>query len=163
MLVNPHCIDRFSKNVRIITFKYFDELKFKILKELSNNKYDVIIHSAAVSDYKLKKTFQGKIPSRKKEWVLKLIPAPKLIKIIRKLARFSFLVQFKLEMDSDRLIDKAFRSLEENKSDLVVANALEDIKLGYKAYVVDKDKKVKKVFSKKELFCCLLKSIPSSK
>jgi len=34
----------------------------------------------------------------------------------------------------------------------VVANALEDLRLGYKAFVIDKDKNIKEVNSKKELF-----------
>jgi phosphopantothenoylcysteine decarboxylase/phosphopantothenate--cysteine ligase len=163
LFMNLHCIDKFPKNIRVIPFKYFDELKAKLKMELKKDRYDLIIHTAAVSDYKLKKAFKGKVASKKKEWKLILVPTPKLIKIIRKLARESFLVQFKLEVEKKNLIDKAFRSLKENKADLVVANSLEELRLGYKAYVIDKNKNIKEISSKEQLSRHLLQLTHSSK
>ncbi len=159
LLINPHCIKNLPRNMKVVPFFYFEELKSKLEKELKNNFFDVIIHTASVSDYKLKRSFKGKVVSGKKEFILKLTPTPKLIKIIRRLAKDSFLIQFKLEIKREKLIKKAFKSLKENKSDLVVANALEDLRLGYKAFVIDKDKNIKEVNSKKELFQTLFRLI----
>ncbi|MCM8774091.1 MAG: hypothetical protein NC820_05090 [Candidatus Omnitrophica bacterium] len=150
-LFNPHCLDRIPKSIRAIPFRYFDELKNILEEELKLNRYDVIIHSAAVSDYKLRFAFKGKIPSGKKELILKLVPTPKLIKIIRNLGRNSFIVQFKLEIEKEGLMKKAYQSLKNNKSDLVVANSWEDLKSSYKAFIIDKKKNVREVDSLKSL------------
>jgi len=160
LLLNPHCIERkIARGIKVIPFKYYDDLSRELTKELKKNKYDVIIHSAAVSDYKLKEAFDGKIPSGRKKLVLKLIPTAKIIKTIRKLAKGTLLIQFKLQVnpalsttkkffDARKggvkrrgLIEKAYQSLRENKSDLVVANIYEDLKKGYKAFIINKIRK----------------------
>ncbi len=156
LIINPHCISKFPKGIRIMPFKYFQDLKNKVVGELKKNSYQLIIHACAVSDYILKKPFKGKIPSERKELVLKLFPAPKIIKTIRKLAKNSFVVQFKLEIEEEGIIDKAFRSLKENGTDLVVANSLESIKLGYKAFIIDKKRNIEKINSKEELLPVIL-------
>jgi phosphopantothenoylcysteine decarboxylase/phosphopantothenate--cysteine ligase len=158
LFLNPHLIGKI-KGVQVIPFKYFEDFKEKITKELKRNDYDVIIHSAAVSDYKLKKTFEGKIPSGKKELTLKLIPTEKVIKIMRKLAKDAVIIQFKLEIKRKDLLGKAYRSLKENKTDFVVANALEDLRLGYKAFIMDKENHTVVLNSQKSLFNNLHKII----
>ncbi|MFH1505140.1 MAG: phosphopantothenoylcysteine decarboxylase [Candidatus Omnitrophota bacterium] len=149
LLVNPHCIGE-AQDVKAAYYHYFDEFKIMINKLLKNNHFDMIIHTAAVSDYKLKKHFKGKVSSGKKELNLELIPAEKIIKQIRKLARRSVLIQFKLEAKRKGLCEKAYESLRENKSDYVVANALEDLRR-YKAFIIDKDKNITIINSKKNL------------
>lgn len=163
LLANPHCLDNKIKGVKVIPFRYFEEFKAKITKELKSNKYDVIIHTAAVSDYKLKKSFKGKVASGIDELVLKLTPAPKIIRIIRRLSKKSLLIQFKLEAQARGLVEKAYKSLQSNKSDFVVANALEDLKSGYRAYIIDKNKNITAFNSKAEFAAAifrLLKNIP---
>lgn len=137
--------------VKLIPFTYFDDFKKRICQELKRNRYDVIIHSAAVSDYVLHNSFSGKIPSGKKSLELSLKPAEKIIKLIRKLARNAVVVQFKLEMKRKGLLEKAYKSLMVNKSDLVVANAMEDLKGGYQAFILDRGKNVIRISSKKML------------
>jgi len=153
LLINPHCIGKI-KDLNVINFRYFDEFKKVVIDTLKNNNYDLIIHSAAVSDYRLKKIFRGKIPSNK-NLKLELVPTEKIIKIVRRLARDSIIVQFKLEIKRKDLIKKAYNSLLENKSNFVVANALEDLKKGYKAFIIDREKNIIEVKSKKELFLSL--------
>jgi phosphopantothenoylcysteine synthetase/decarboxylase len=162
LLINPHCINKFPKNIRILPFRYFDELKAKLERELKKLRFDVIIHNAAVSDYKVSRVYKDKVSSGKKQWVLRLVPCPKLIKTIRRLAKRSYLVQFKLEAQKRNLIDRAFASLRENRADLVVANSLEDLKLGYKAYIIDRDKNIIRVSSKRQLFYYLFKILSQS-
>ncbi len=74
-----------------------------------------------------------------------------MIKRIRRLAKKSLLIQFKLEPKRKGIIEDAYNSLRENNSDFVVANALEDLKLGYRGFVISKDKKIIPVDSKLSL------------
>ena len=126
-----------SVHIKILKFNYFDELLALVKKELKKN-YDVVIHAAAVGDYKLKKPFQSKLSSRFQTLTLKLIPTPKIIKLIKRINPGIFLVGFKQEsLMTERLAKHLSRHLVENAScDLVVANASRGKK--YWAYVVDK-------------------------
>ncbi len=150
LLINPHCLGR-AEGLKAVYYRYFEEFKGKIIKILNGRQYDAIIHMAAVSDYRLKSAAKGKIPSGRKKLTLKLRPAQKLIKTIRRLAPNARLIQFKLEAKRSGIADKAYQSLKENKSDFVVANALEDLRLGYKAVLVDRHKKLFSIDTQKVL------------
>ncbi|MCF7869687.1 MAG: hypothetical protein K9L69_01125 [Candidatus Omnitrophica bacterium] len=150
LIINPYSVGKVT-GINSLYFYYFAEFKKKITDLLKSNNFDAIIHMAAVSDYLSKKKKEGKIPSGKKNLNISLIPAPKIIKIIRKLAKDSILIQFKLEAKKRGIIDKAYRSLKENGSNYVVANALEDLRDGYKAMLVDKQKNITKISSKDDL------------
>lgn len=159
LLANPHCLGR-VEGLRVIPYSYFDEFKERVVKAAGSRRYGAIIHSAAVSDYSLKKPFKGKIPSGK-SLNLRLTPTEKIIKIIRGLAPASLLIQFKLESTRRGLIDEAYQSLNANKSDFVVANALEDLKSGYKGFLVGRNKKVVSIRSKSMLLSVLNRAIGS--
>ena len=153
LIINSPYLDKAQLNgVKVIPFKYFEDFKEKITKELKAGCYDTIIHSAAVSDYKLAKAFKGKITSGKQSLMLKLTPAEKIIKTIRRLQKNATLIQFKLEIKRKGLVKKAFKSLRENKSDFVVANALEDLKRGYKSFMIDENNNITVINSKNILF-----------
>ena len=158
LLVNNHCLGKIQ-GLKVVSFRYFDELKDELAKLLKSNRYDAIVHMAAVSDYKTSKAYKGKIASGKKTFGLQLIPTEKLVKKIRAKAKRSLLIQFKLEPKRKGIIDDAYQSLRENKSDFVVANALEDLKLGYKGFLIDKEKSIKPINSKASLVAALDKII----
>ncbi len=158
LLINPHCLGK-VEGVTTVYYHYFDEFRKMLCGVLKKTSYDAIIHTAAVSDYKLRGHKRGKIPSGKRSLNFKLIPAEKIIKRIRQLARNSLLIQFKLEVNPKGLIEKAYKSLKANASDFVVANALSDIKDGYKGFVIDRDKKIVRISSKKGLAKALAKAI----
>ncbi len=167
LLINPHCLGEAIplgvgkiKGLRVIPYYYFEEFKKEVTKTIKKQNYDVIIHNAAVSDYKLAKPFKGKISSGKSQ-DLKLISTEKIIKHIRRLASKSMLIQFKLEPKQKGIIDKAFKSLKVNKSDFVIANALEDLKTGYKGFLIGRDKKVIALGSRSSLLAALNKLICS--
>jgi phosphopantothenoylcysteine synthetase/decarboxylase len=151
LVINPHCLGKI-KGMKVIPFHYFEDFKKAVSEELKSSFYDAVIHTAAVSDYKLRSVFKGKIASGKDELVLNMKPAEKIIKTIRRLARKSVLIQFKLEAERKGLVDKAYNSLVENKSDFVVANALRDLKRKYKAFIIDRNKDIIEVNSKPGLF-----------
>jgi len=131
VLVNPHCVSRERTGLKTVPFYYYDEFKTAIEKLLKKEKFDAIIHTAAVSDYYLPRPGKNKIASGKKELVLRLKPTAKIVQLARKLAPGAVSIQFKLEKNLKGLIDKAYASLRSNNSDYVVANALEDITQKY--------------------------------
>ena len=53
-----------DKKIKIIKYRFFDELASVLKKELLK-KYDIIIHAAAVSDFKVKGPSKRKISSDK--------------------------------------------------------------------------------------------------
>lgn len=126
--------------------------------------YDVIIHSAAVSDYKLapggvlvpRQTYQdfildpidasGKVSGSHDEIYLRLIPTYKIVDKIRTEWGFKgFLVKFKLQVGitDEELINIARKSRETSDADIIVANCLEWAK--EYAYVIDRDGNALKV------------------
>lgn len=162
LLINPHCIGyRRVNGIITVYYRYFEEFELLIAEMLKNNRYDVIIHNAAVSDYKLTNSFGGKISSGQKKLKLCLVPTEKIIKKIRTMAKKSLLIQFKLEASRSKLINSAYESLRKNDSDLVVANYLEDVRSGYKGLLISKDKEVIAVNSKRDLFMKLERKIVS--
>lgn len=142
LLANPNAKDEIEKikiapwyksklynpNIRLKTYKTFDDLHRLMEYEIINNKYDCIIHSAAVSDYKVLNPVDGKISSGKEELVLKLTPTIKLVDQIREPWGFKgILVKFKLEVgvDEDTLIQIAKKSRAHSSADYIVANSFE--------------------------------------
>jgi phosphopantothenoylcysteine synthetase/decarboxylase len=133
-----------------------DELIRVVKEKLSQQKYEVIVHSMAVLDYVPDSEIKGKVPSKKEKWEVRLVRTPKVIKLMKKLSPASFFVGFKLEVgtpDPPELIKKAMKFLEENKLNLVIINDLTQIE-GEKhiAFLVDKRSEViVKATTKKEI------------
>ena len=160
LLINNYCLGKI-KGLNVVAFRYFDDLERKLIELIKYNDYDAIVHMAAVSDYKVKKIHKGKIPSGKRSLSLQLVPTEKLVKKIRLQAKDLLIIQFKLEPRRRGIIDDAYLSLKENNSDFVVANALEDLGLGYKGFLIDKEKRIKPVNSRTALVTALDKAIRS--
>jgi phosphopantothenoylcysteine decarboxylase/phosphopantothenate--cysteine ligase len=159
LLLGPVEAYGLDKNIKLIRFKFFDELKGLIKKELKSKKYDIFIHSAAVSDYRSSKIYPEKLKSGIKNLKLSLLPTEKLIDSIKKIAPYIFLVGFKLETDlsSKALINKTKNLIKRAKLDLAVANTIYNNQ--YKAFILD-DKKAKGPFlNKKEMAKQLIKLI----
>jgi len=136
MIEGPVTHTLVDKKVKIIKYRFFDELASLLKKELLK-KYDIIIHAAAVSDFKIVGASKNKISSDK-TLNLNLVATPKLIKDIKRLSPESFLVGFKLESKlSLKNVFKMVRPLfTQAGCDLVVANTLKN---GYKGFIVNAD------------------------
>ena len=149
LLLGPSQNEDLNRNINLIHFKFFDELKDLIKKELKSKKYDVFIHSAAVSDYQLLKIYPDKLNSDIKNLRLNLLPTEKLIDIIKKIAPSIFLVGFKLEIDTSfkQLIARTKSLIKRAKLDLAVAN--EVYNNHYRAFIVN-DKKIQGPFFDRE-------------
>ncbi len=86
----------------------------------------------AVLDYVPAEFTDRKIKSGKDEWIIRLVPTPKVIAAIRELAPEAFLVSFKLEVgrSEQELVEIARSHLRSSDSDLVLANDLAEIEAG---------------------------------
>ena len=145
--------DEGMQTFEVLTYKTFDELEMLMRKELWKQEYNVCIHSAAVSDYKVNGVFKnsatvldflnhtplpalyeianppGKIGSKLDELWLRLTPITKLVDHIREWGLGDGkLVKFKLEVNvsPEELFNRASKSREESNADLIVANRLDD-------------------------------------
>ena len=138
-------------NLNIVSFKTFDNLFCLMKLQLHRRFFDVVIHSAAVSDYQVEGMYQqvgdtyetngrklremtrldssGKVGSDHDELWMKLTPTIKIIDQIRSPWGFQgVLVKFKLQvgMSDEELIGVATKSMKHSDANLIVANTLED-------------------------------------
>jgi phosphopantothenoylcysteine decarboxylase/phosphopantothenate--cysteine ligase len=148
-----------NKNIRLIRFKFFDDLRDLIRRELGSKPYDIVIHTAAVSDYKPKTYYRHKIKSGRKLWKLNLSPTVKIINSIKKINPYLFLVGFKFEPQSSKskLIRRARILMRDSKADLVIANTLHNGR--YSAYMVSQKKVSGTLYSKNELVKILIRAV----
>jgi phosphopantothenate-cysteine ligase/phosphopantothenoylcysteine decarboxylase/phosphopantothenate--cysteine ligase len=162
--INPTVSGKYlNKNSKILIYNTYDQLENLMKEEISTGNYDIIIHSSAVSDYKVSAIFDdvedmvawdkggkyygtnglsmGKIPSGKNLF-LALTPTEKLVDKIR--TKWGFkgkLVKFKLQvgMTDEQLIEIAKKSRAVSTADFIVANNLEDFNNWNvpKLYIID--------------------------
>jgi phosphopantothenoylcysteine synthetase/decarboxylase len=127
-----------SFHIRVTKFFFYDEFYRLMKKELKKN-YDIVIHAAAVSDYKLDKPFKTKLKSKVDELTLKLTPTRKIIHLIKEINPKTFLVGFKLESIMNKSSAKTMSEdlFEKAKCDLVIANSSVDQK--YLGYILNKN------------------------
>jgi phosphopantothenoylcysteine decarboxylase/phosphopantothenate--cysteine ligase len=112
---------------------------------------EIFFQVAAVSDYKLDRSFKGKISS-KRSLDLKLIPQIKIIDQIKKLSPKTFLVAFKAEygLTEKDLIAAANKKLKDSNADVVIANDISRTDRGFESdnnevYIISKNKPIKKI------------------
>ena len=124
-----------TEGITLKKFHFFDELLTLLGQELIKD-FDVVVHAAAVSDFRPAAKFHKKISS-KGPLDLRLLPTIKIINIIKKLNPKIFLVGFKLETELNQnfLKTKTRELFEKSHCDLVVANTTE--KKNYRGFIVD--------------------------
>lgn len=146
-------------NINVVRFKYFDELNELVKSNLKNNSFDIMINSAAISDYTPENPFDGKVKSGKNRLIIKLKPTIKIIDYVKKIVPNIFLVKFKLEVGvtDKELINIAYKSMQHSKADLIVANKYDEKFKDHSAYIIDKEKNIRKCNGKKEIAEDLLK------
>ncbi|MBL7131170.1 MAG: phosphopantothenoylcysteine decarboxylase [Candidatus Omnitrophica bacterium] len=149
-----------NKSISIRHFCYFDELQGLIRKELKTKKYDIVIHSAAVSDYKPKKEFSEKIKSNLKDLTLELETTVKIVDKIKKYAPRIFLTIFKLELNlsKNKMLARARKTMQEAKADLTIVNTFSN-RCPYEALIIDRSKIFYHTHSKEKLTERLLQLI----
>ncbi len=159
LVLGPLVNNNVSKNIRVIRFSFFDEIKRIITKEITARKYDIVIHTAAVSDYKPAIKYKKKIKSGINSLKIVLKPAPKIIDRIKKIRPDVFLVGFKFEPNAGikKLFNEARELMERSKLDLTVANTISANK--YKAYIFNKHKVLGPFLDKSSLVRSLVQEI----
>lgn len=97
----------------------------------------MVVHSAAVSDYKPKKVYSRKIKSGINNLQIILKPTPKIIDLIRRLDRSLFLVGFKYEvgLTKKELLNSAYSLNKRLNPGLTVANTIKNNQ--YEAYIIN--------------------------
>lgn len=129
--------------MKYVEYSIFDEYKAGIEKLLSEEKFDIIVVAAAVSDYGVANYYNGKYRSREDDMCIKLVKLPKILPIMRKMAPDAVICGFKLLVDSteDELIAAMTKQVEETKVDIVVGNDLRDIKADdHKLLIMSRDR-----------------------
>lgn len=119
-----------------VHFKTFDEYHQQLETLCKQEQPDVVILACAASDYGVNNPLPGKMRSNEQERTIQLSVLPKLIGKVKEWCPSTRLVGFKLLVNSDLpdLVDAAWKSLEDNQCDLVVANDLRDIKANNQNY-----------------------------
>lgn len=136
LLLGPTGNCSLNKKIKLRRFRFFDELKKAVKCELASKKYDVVIHSSAVSDYRPVKKNAHKIVSGIRNLELRLVPTEKIIDGIKKIDSKVLLVGFKFQPGADKnsLIRGANTLMLRSGADLIVANTVKKGK--YLAYIV---------------------------
>jgi phosphopantothenoylcysteine synthetase/decarboxylase len=137
---------------KVIRFRFFNELKNTLRELLENNKFDLIIHAAAVSDF-APKARKGRKLHCNSAFSLRLYPLPKILEEIVRFCGRAKVIMFKLEagVDDRRLQERAVRALRRTKTELVVANRLEP----YKAFIMNSQGALAECNSKNRLIATL--------
>ncbi|MFA5411215.1 MAG: phosphopantothenoylcysteine decarboxylase [Candidatus Omnitrophota bacterium] len=140
LLLGPATACCLSKEIKLLRFSFFDELKDKLARELRRKKYDIVIHSAAVSDYRPQKTYLSKVASGRKEWRINLVPTTRIIDLIKRIDRHLFAVGFKFEPGCPKgiLLKEARALMQGSGVDAVVANTA--LQGRYSAFILSRQK-----------------------
>ncbi|MDP3765814.1 MAG: bifunctional phosphopantothenoylcysteine decarboxylase/phosphopantothenate--cysteine ligase CoaBC [Nanoarchaeota archaeon] len=136
-------------NISEEKFTTVNDLHNKIKKNIKNA--DIVIHSAAVSDFTINNKHNAKIKSDK-ELNLELTPATKIFEKLKGLNKKIFLVGFKAEhsVSEKKLVGSAYEILKKANADLVVANDIGKKGRGFdvdtnEVFVIDKNKSIEHV------------------
>ena len=142
-LIDNEYFDAGIDIMRYVEYSTFDEYKAGIEKLLSEEKFDIIVAAAAVSDYGVANYYNGKYRSREDDMCIKLVKLPKILPIMRKMAPDAVICGFKLLVDStqEELIAAMTKQVEETKVDVVIGNDLRDIKADdHKLLIMSRDR-----------------------
>lgn len=143
-------LPKINSRVKVLPFKYYRELLKFVKENLVSNKYDVMVHSAAVADYEPIEVPNDKIKSGKRELIIKFKPTIKIVDLVKELSPEIFLVKFKLEVGlvKEKLIKMAYKSMKESRADLMVANEFSETGPNHRAYIIDEVKNFKECVGK---------------
>mgnify|MGYP001583462634 CR=1 FL=1 len=138
-----------SYNINHEKFTTVNNLFDKIKKNIK--RYEIVIHSAAVSDFEINNKKNEKIKSTD-ALHLELTPTTKIFEKLKKMNKNIFLVGFKAEfkLNTNQLTNSAYNLLKSADADLVIANDVGKKGRGFdvntnEVFIVDKNKNVKHI------------------
>jgi phosphopantothenoylcysteine decarboxylase/phosphopantothenate--cysteine ligase len=141
-------IEEWIETIKVETAR---EMYDTVIKKLGEAKYDMVIASAAVSDYFPSNEFTNKIRSEEAEKIqLELIRTPKIVDAIKKISPESLLIIFKAEYDvsSEELIKRGMERVKETDADMAVLNDVSKLGFGSdenQVLLLSKEGKVKEL------------------
>jgi phosphopantothenoylcysteine decarboxylase/phosphopantothenate--cysteine ligase len=140
LISGPSHLDQ-PKGVRFIPVETAMEMRDAVMRELPLS--DVLIMSAAVSDFKPQETSAGKV-EKKDGLLLRLSPTPDIISEAAMKRKRPFIIGFAAETGDKT--DKAKKKLREKKTDLIVFNDVTERGAGFdvdtnKVVLIDRQKK----------------------
>ncbi|MEX2705133.1 MAG: bifunctional phosphopantothenoylcysteine decarboxylase/phosphopantothenate--cysteine ligase CoaBC [Candidatus Freyrarchaeum guaymaensis] len=134
---------------KVVNVESTREMLDAVVTRLKKEHYDIMISTAAVSDYGPEMKINAKTPSGKKDFTVRFVPLPKVIDTARKVAPDIFLVGFKAEYNvpKEQLISCALNKIRKANLDLIVANDISQEGAGFasnnnEVYVIDKSGEV---------------------
>ncbi len=138
---------------KVINVETTSEMHDAVVSELKSEKYNIVIASAAVSDWTPEKKYDYKVPTRESaNFSLNLKSTLKIINAVKKVSPETFLVTFKAEynVSDEDLIKIAYERLKEPQADLIAANDVGRKGAGFgvdtnEIFIVDNDKNVVRV------------------
>ncbi|MEM2933805.1 MAG: bifunctional phosphopantothenoylcysteine decarboxylase/phosphopantothenate--cysteine ligase CoaBC [Methanocellales archaeon] len=135
-LVHRSNLNCTSSEIKTIYVESVEEMINAVMKELESEKYDILISAAAISDFTLARS-ATKIKSGEPV-LLRLKPAPKLIKMVREKYPDLYLVGFKAEtyVSEEELIKRAKFARQRDRLNLIVANDVGSGGMGGESNVV---------------------------
>jgi phosphopantothenoylcysteine synthetase/decarboxylase len=112
------------ERIEIVDFVTFDDLLRLVRERVGSRRYQAMLHTAAVADYRPAAVEPVKTPSGQAEWIIRLVPTPKIVDEVKPLAPEILLVKFKLEVGRTReeLLQIAAASRAKSDAELIVAN-----------------------------------------
>ena len=150
LLIAGKCNVKLPEYIETINVVSTDDFITAVKDEISYKNYDLFISAAAISDYKPIECIEGKISSDNiKELHLNMKLTPKIINVARKKDYNLFIVAFKAETNISRteLINRAYNRLVKSDVDLIVANDIGRVDIGFaskhnEVYIIDKNKRI---------------------
>lgn len=115
--------DADRRALRVVDFVTFDDLHALVRGEVGSGGYDAMVHTAAVGDFRPERVEPEKVGSAG-EWLLRLVPTPKIVDEVKELAPEMLLVKFKLEVGRtrDELLATGAASRAASRAELIVVN-----------------------------------------
>lgn len=143
---------KFPRHISCVNVLSTEDMLNEALDEVRKEPYDIAIFSAAILDFKPENRLDEKVRSGK-DWSIRLVPTPKVIKEVRRERPDLFIVAFKLEYNVKResLILKAQEMMRKYRANLMVANDLLKIERGMnEAMILDERGNVHEFVGTKE-------------
>ncbi|HOC03431.1 MAG TPA: phosphopantothenoylcysteine decarboxylase [Candidatus Ratteibacteria bacterium] len=147
------------KGIKVISVESALEMKNRV--EENFQFVDVLIMTAAVSDWRPARVYKQKIKI-KKEWNLKLVPNPDILQCIS-MGRKENQIVVGFALESKNILENAKKKLKKKKVDLIVANPVSNFGNTLKKtemFLLFSDGRIKKVLcTKKHLAYLLLREV----
>ncbi|MEN3043643.1 MAG: bifunctional phosphopantothenoylcysteine decarboxylase/phosphopantothenate--cysteine ligase CoaBC [Candidatus Hydrothermales bacterium] len=103
------------------TLEFLENLKGELIK----GEYDALIMCAALSDFRPKKKFEGKIKKNRRKLKIELEENPDVLKSLSSLKKKTKLIGFALEEKPD--VEVAYKKLREKNLDVIILNTIKTI------------------------------------